>query len=320
MEAFFFHIKGDTYRKLARELDGLPKVVDGKLTTQPFGSWWYTRIDKQNVPDAKVPFTEKVEGLIRAKGDEKMADQIATFRLFFEAFDKSGISEADRIDHIVEFLMMIEEVLLEPIYDGRGHKGAFGHQHFPLSEKKVGGEDSGAGDEEGWKCGSIPREVLQELFILAYYYLNLDNNLLNLKINRDYNESELPRHLPLFIARFFSSMDVESKFSVFNEFMGNLGRHVKGKANTEDAARNMEKIIIVEGQDYQARTFRNSAYEPEEIINEKEKWYGWITEIAGKVSRGDMRGTLFRQESSEKRTGNGHSDYRRVASFFRQKQ
>jgi hypothetical protein len=84
--------------------------------------------------------------------------------------------------------------------------------------------------------------------------------------------------------------------------------------------RNMQKIIITESQVFKARTFKNSVYEPEVFYNEKEKWFAWNKPVVGKVSRGELRGTLYRQESSQKRTGNGYSEYKRVASFHRQKQ
>ena len=228
-----------------------------------------------------------------------MADNIRTTRLFFEALDKSGLSDQERLDRIQKMAKFIEPYLLAAMYDSKGiHGGEYSGQRYP--KKAAPKAVSGIPIEHN---GSIPIQSLTEIIILIYSYLYRYQNLKRLKWNQRYFAETQPPYLPVFIERYAHSMDVENWFNLFNYIMGNLGKYNEGKGTMKDAIIGMKKLIYANQCDFQVRNYKTSSmYSGPLFSKSKDDILKWNNGDGTSVSRGEKRGTLTRVFNSEKDT------------------
>jgi hypothetical protein len=287
------HIVGQGFMAISPKyfLDILPECNKNKDI--PFGSWWYTRKDTQNVSEAKVPFCKEVECIFEERGWNEASMQVRIFREFYEAFDKSGITDADRVTRVWTLLKLIEPHLIESMFDGRGRRGKFGGATFPRQAANF--------DEDSieWS-GHIPRDCLEEVIMMAYGYLYLEQMLARLRKNKEYISGleDAEPALPLFIARFASSMDLETWFMNLNHITGRMGKYQASRATAKDILGSVHKLLYTQNVENKARTFANTSYKRVEFNKTHEQKLSWNHPVEGKVSKGEKRGTHVKNKNA----------------------
>ncbi|KDO23415.1 hypothetical protein SPRG_11508 [Saprolegnia parasitica CBS 223.65] len=88
--------------------------------------WWYSsKRDHQNVPDARLFWSEKVEARL-APTHPHEANLVRIWRNFFSVFDESGITDDQRLEYVAAFFDW-----LDPIVRSAFYARPMG-QHYPL--------------------------------------------------------------------------------------------------------------------------------------------------------------------------------------------
>jgi hypothetical protein len=195
-----------------------------------------------------------------------------------------------RLEYLMDGLLLLEEVILEAMYDGRGKQGRFGGSHYPRRPIS----DEGKRDGEG----RIPKGQLEEMIIQSYAFLARHVSLDALSKNIGYYSEERDKYLPPFNARAYSSMDCENQFSIFNSTAGIHGKFNKGKGTVVEAKAAMTKTILISQQEYQVKTIKTSTrtqnYTLPKFMKSEEQRLQWNNPVDGKISRRDKRGFLVR--------------------------
>ncbi|KAI9104607.1 hypothetical protein DFS34DRAFT_603819, partial [Phlyctochytrium arcticum] len=196
------------------------KIASDPRNDAVMGLWWWNR-DSQNVADAKDGCSAAVEKLLLEAGCPEEALLCRLLREAFESFDKSGLSEEERVARINRLLAWLTPKVCGFFYN----EPCSSHlPQIPYHLRQVTPRPQT--DYQPDTC--LPIELIEATLSLCYGRMAivqyLESHPQNIIYQQQLSSSPPSAHIPLFNDRWRQSNDVENLFSQLKANLGKAGR------------------------------------------------------------------------------------------------